>query len=214
MVTHLRPEPPINVVFVEDHQRYRESLEFFLNNTKKVHCRSFETSEKALESIDARQPDVVLMDIDLPGMDGITCTKAIREQWPELPVLICTVHEDDERIFNALRAGAAGYLLKRASVDEIVDALVDILTGGSPMSPAIARKVVQSFEEKPLNTGPDALTPREQEVLDLMCTGLRDKEIADRLDVSITTIRTHLRHVYDKLHVQGRVEAVNKRRGR
>jgi DNA-binding NarL/FixJ family response regulator len=154
------------------------------------------------------------MDIHLPGTDGIEGTRIIKDRWPEVQILICTVHEDDEKIFNALRAGASGYLLKRSSVEEVLDGIRQILAGGSPMSPAIARRVVNSFRPPRLDEGPDALSEREMDVLDLLTQGYRVKGIAERLFVSVNTVRTHIRNIYDKLHVQSRVEAVNKVHGK
>ena len=206
--------PIVEVLIVEDHDDYRQSLAFFLQATGRVRCTTFLSCEEALPAIGLRKPDVVIMDIHLgAGMDGIAGAKRIKDQWPAVQVLMCTVHEDDEKIFNALRAGASGYLLKRNSIDEIVEAIRQLMAGGSPMSPAIARRVVNSFRSTNLSEGPDALTTREQEVLDLLCTGLGAKAIGDKLFVSANTIRTHIRHIYEKLHVQSRVEAVNRVRG-
>ncbi|HMC98380.1 MAG TPA: response regulator transcription factor [Flavobacteriales bacterium] len=204
----------VDVVLIEDHEAYRSSLEFFLNSSGRVDCRSFQDAEAALSSLETRRPDIVIMDINLPGMDGIACTRKIKERWPAVQVLICTVHEDDEKIFDALRAGATGYILKRTSIDEIIEAIRQVLAGGSPMTPAIARRVVGSFVPPKLNEGLNALSDREQEVLDLLVAGLRVKEIADKLFVSANTVRTHIRHIYEKLQVQSRVEAVNRVRGK
>ena len=204
----------VDVVLIEDHEAYRSSLEFFLNSSGRVDCRSFQDAEAALSSLETHRPDIVIMDINLPGMDGIACTRKIKERWPAVQVLICTVHEDDEKIFDALRAGATGYILKRTSIDEIIEAIRQVLAGGSPMTPAIARRVVGSFVPPKLNEGLNALSDREQEVLDLLVAGLRVKEIADKLFVSANTVRTHIRHIYEKLQVQSRVEAVNRVRGK
>jgi DNA-binding NarL/FixJ family response regulator len=204
----------VDVVLIEDHDAYRSSLEFFLNGSGRVQCRSFQDAEEALKEVQRRTPQIVIMDIHLPGMDGIACTRRIKEQWPAVQILICTVYEDDEKIFDALRAGATGYLLKRTSIDEIIEAIRQVLAGGSPMTPAIARRVVSSFVPPKFDVGVNALSDREQEVLDLLVAGLRVKEIADKLFVSANTIRTHIRHIYEKLQVQSRVEAVNKVRGR
>jgi DNA-binding NarL/FixJ family response regulator len=156
------------------------------------------------------------MDIHLPGQsqDGIQATRTIKQRWPHVQVMICTVHEDDEKIFNALRAGATGYLLKRSSVEQVIEALGQLLDGGSPMSPGIARRVVCSFAPQPDGEPEAQLTAREQEVLDLLATGRRVKDIAAHLFVSHNTVRTHIRHIYEKLQVQGRMEAVNKVRRR
>lgn len=215
MILFTTDERPVEVVLVEDHDAYRQSLAFFLQATGQVRCSAYATCSEALSAIALRQPDVVIMDIHLGGgMDGIACTRQVKERWPAVQVVMCTVHEDEERIFQALRAGATGYLLKRSSIDEVMDAIRQVLAGGSPMSPAIARRVVQSFQPPALNTGPDALSEREREVLDLLCTGLSAKAIGERLFVSTNTVRTHIRHIYEKLHVQSRVEAVNKVKAR
>lgn len=201
----------VDVLLIEDHDDFRTSLEFFLNQSGKVACRSFPDAEVALRYMEHKLPDVVVMDIHLPGMDGIECTRLIHDRHPGVQVLICTVHEDDEKLFNALRAGASGYMLKRAPVEDLVDAIRQVLAGGSPMSPAIARRVVRSFRPvKP--DGLNALSDRELQVLDLLGTGMTAKEIGEKLFVSANTVRTHIRHIYEKLHVQTRVEAVSKGR--
>ena len=151
------------------------------------------------------------MDINLPGMSGIECTQQIRNACVMTQVMMCTVHEDDEKIFDALKAGASGYMLKRASINEIFDAILQVYHGGSPMSPSIARKVVASFQPDSKKTELVAsLSARENEILDHLAQGFRIKEIADQLFVSINTVRTHIRHIYEKLQVQSRVEALNK----
>ncbi len=199
----------VDVVVVEDHVEFRESLRFILANTGHIRCQAYATAEEALGPILIDRPDVIIMDIRLPGMDGIEFTKLLMERIPDVLVLMCTVQEDDELIFQALRAGAKGYLLKRSSVEDLVEAIRQVLAGGSPMSPAIARRVVNSFRPertKDLN----ALTEREQNVLDLMSTGMTAREIGERLFVSVNTVRTHIRHIYEKLHVQSRVQAARK----
>jgi len=171
-----------------------------------------------LRAIEAEHIDVVIMDINLQDrtmpvpMNGIDLTRLIKARAPSTQVLICTVHEDDEKIFSALKAGATGYILKRAPLEELVDAVRLVYQGGSPMTGSIARKVVSSFGVKPLENG-ERLTDREQQVLDLLSEGLKAKEIANELFVSITTVRSHVRSIYEKLHVQNRVEML-KRTGR
>ena len=199
----------VEVLLIEDHDDFRNSLEFFLNGSGHVTCRAFSDAESAMRHMEFNLPDIVIMDIRLPGMDGIECTRRISQRFPRVEVLICTVHEDDELIFEALRAGAAGYLLKRSSIEDLLEAIRQVLAGGSPMSPAIARRVVRSFRPR---KGDDlnALSEREQEVLDLLSTGMTAKEIGEKLFVSTNTVRTHIRHIYEKLQVQTRVEAVKK----
>jgi DNA-binding NarL/FixJ family response regulator len=201
----------IKLVLVEDHDDFRISMNFLLNSNPDLFCACFSKAEDALNYVKSSCPDVVIMDINLPGMSGIECTHLIRSACPQTQVMMCTVHEDDEKIFDALKAGASGYMLKRASINEIFDAIQQVYHGGSPMSPSIARKVVASF--RPDNKQADlaaTLSPRENEILDHLAQGYRIKEIADQLFVSVNTIRTHIRHIYEKLQVQSRVEALNK----
>lgn len=205
-------EKTLSLMLVEDHDDYRHSLEQLLNSNGGFTCRSFADAPAALVAMEQQRPDVVIMDLNLEGPNGIACTRTIKEYWPEVQVLVCTVHEDDDRIFGALKAGATGYVLKRAPISELLDAIRQVYEGGSPMSAGIARKVVGSFQELAQETTGEALTQRESEILDLLAEGLRFKEIADRLFVSINTVRTHVRHIYEKLQVQSRVEALNKAR--
>ena len=171
-------------------------------------CKS---AEDALRLIPETKPDVVIMDIQLPGMSGIACTARLRSLAPKSQVLIFTVFEDSDQIFEALKAGACGYLLKRATPDEILEAIREVKHGGAPMTPEIARRVVASFRRDP--TAADErknLTPREEEILRLLAKGYVTKEIADQLHISFDTVRSHLRHIYEKLHVRSRTEAVIK----
>ena len=204
----------IEVVLVEDHEGFRDGLELLLNTSGRARCRAFADPRSAMQAIQDQVPDAVIMDINLGGTtDGIQATRMIKQRWPDVQVMICTVHEDDEKIFSALRAGATGYLLKRSSIEDILDALDQLLAGGSPMSLGIARRVVGSFAPQRGAMEDQQLTVREREVLDLLATGRRVKEIAATLFVSPNTVRTHIRHIYEKLQVQGRIEAVNKVRG-
>jgi DNA-binding NarL/FixJ family response regulator len=165
----------------------------------------------ALKNLPADQPDVVLMDINMASMDGIECVHRLKKLMPKVQVVMLTVYEDSDKIFRALAAGATGYLLKRCAPDELLQAIRDVLAGGSPMSHAIARKVVASFQA---TTSPadqeNQLSPREERVLDCLARGLAYKQIGDELGISINTIRTHLQHIYEKLHVRSRTEAVAK----
>lgn len=203
----------INIWIIEDHPEMREGMLFILHSEPGFHCTSFSSAEGALEAFHQSKPDVVLMDIHLPGIDGIACTRKIKEQHPETLIMMCTVLEDSEKIFNALKAGANGYLLKRSAGQILIQALKDLINGGAPMSSAIARKVVDSFKEngtKHVKAEAPPLTRRENEILDLVAKGYANKEIASRLSVSLHTIRTHIYHIYEKLHVRNRVEALNK----
>lgn len=201
----------IKIVLIEDHDDFRNSLSFLLNSNDQFACTSYSKAEDALENLNEDNPDVIIMDINLPGMSGIDCTSKIKEKHSSIQILMCTVYEDDEKIFDALKAGATGYLLKRAGIDEIFSSLFEILKGGSPMTPTIARKVVASFFPKVINLNKlENLSERENEILNLLSDGLRLKEISDRLCISINTVRSHIRHIYEKLQVNSRVDALNK----
>jgi DNA-binding NarL/FixJ family response regulator len=205
---------PLELLLVEDHAGFRNSLETLLNAQAGFICASVDSATAALPAMELRLPQIVIMDINLPDQSGIECTRAIKDRWPQVQVLICTVHEDDDKIFGALKAGATGYILKRAPIKELVAAIGEVQAGGSPMSASIARKVVSSFRDLgPAGGKGDLLTQREQEILDQLAQGLRFKEIAERLFVSLNTVRTHVRHIYEKLQVQSRIEALNKMRG-
>ena len=201
----------IDTLLIEDHDEYRNSLTTLLNTSGRFHCTACGDAEQGLAMIAGNKPDVVLMDINLPGMNGIQCTRTIKERWPDVQVMMCTVYEDDEKIFDALKAGATGYVIKRAPIEELFDAIHQVHAGGSPMSATIARKVVGSFQVRSEVNG-EKLSEREMQVLDLLSEGLRMKEIADRLTLSTNTVRTHVRHIYEKLQVQSRTEALNKAR--
>ncbi len=202
----------ISVSIVDDEKKLCESIATFLNDSPGFRCLSIYGSGKAaLEHLPADRPDVVLMDINMAGMDGIECVRGLKVVAPQIQVLMLTVYEDTEQIFRALAAGATGYLLKRVEPGELLQAIRDVHTGGSPMSNSIARKVVASFQAATrAGEQQNRLSPREEAVLDCLAQGLAYKQIADKLDISINTIRTHLRHIYEKLHVQSRTEAVAK----
>ena len=202
----------ISVSIVDDEKKLCESIATFVNGSPGFRCVSiYGSAEAALKHLPADQPDVVLMDINMAGMNGIECVKHLKTLMPKVQVIMLTVYEDTEKIFKALAAGATGYLLKRFTPDELLQAIRDVLDGGSPMSNAIARKVVASFQSANPTTEPEnQLSPREERVLDCLARGLAYKQIADELGISINTIRTHLRHIYEKLHVQSRTEAVAK----
>ncbi|HTB81594.1 MAG TPA: response regulator transcription factor [Opitutaceae bacterium] len=202
----------ITVSIVEDHRDTRESLVALVNGTKGLRCLStYATGEAALRGVPVEKPQIALVDINLPGMSGIECVAKLKAQMPSLEVLMLTTYEESELIFNSLRAGANGYLLKNMPPDELVAALEQVHAGGAPMSMQIARKVVDHFH-KIHNPSSDVgkLTPREHEILTLLAKGCLDKEIVDKLGISFTTVRTHLKHIYEKLHVQTRTEATAK----
>ena len=169
------------------------------------------TAETGLQLLPGLQPEVVLMDVQLPKMSGVECVAKLKELLPAVQVIMVTVYEDTERIFKALRAGACGYLLKRCTPEELLVAIREVQQGGAPMSREIARKVIFSFQE-PLAAaaGVEDLSPREREILELLAGGLPNKEIASRMGVADGTVRWHLRHIYNKLHVRSRTEAALK----
>lgn len=171
--------------------------------------------EQALELIPPNPPDVVLMDLHLPDRSGIEVTRQLKERLPALQVIILTVYDDVEQVFNALRAGACGYLLKRSAPEKILEAIQEVRLGGAPMTSEIARKLVEAFQQpSPAAETQDALSRRQQEILELLCRGLTNKEIADRLSISFDTVRWHLKEIFQKLHVRSRTEAAHKfRRG-
>jgi DNA-binding NarL/FixJ family response regulator len=193
---------PINVSIVEDDHRIRESLSILINGARNIRCVSVHpTAEEALSQLPTKKPDVVLMDINLPKMSGIECVRQLKKMMPELQVLMLTMYEDDEQVFQSLAAGANGYLVKRSSPSEILVAIEEVHSGASPMSGKIARSVVEYFH-KLKQTAPDRdpLSKREREILDLLVKGYRYKEIADALGIAFETVRTHLKNIYDNLH--------------
>jgi DNA-binding NarL/FixJ family response regulator len=201
----------ITVSIVDDESQLRQSIETFINGSPGFRCLSaYGSAEAAVQGLMTERPDVVLMDIHMAGMNGIECVERLKKLLPEIQIVMLTVYEDTEQIFKALAAGASGYLLKRLNPDKLLEAIQEVHEGGSPMSHSIARKVVASFQ-KAGRTGvqqPASLSPREQMVLDCLAKGLAYKQIADQLGISVTTIRTYLRRIYEKLHVQSRSEAV------
>jgi DNA-binding NarL/FixJ family response regulator len=202
---------PITVSIVEDDAGVRGSLVRLLKQSKEFRfLESYPTGEAALCGLPAAPPDVVLMDINLPGMDGIECVQKLRVLLPSLRIVMLTVYENPERIFSALAAGALGYILKQRSSGEVLDAIRDAHEGGAPMSSQIARKVVQFFEKAPPAKNDVNLSARELDVLGLLAKGYLIKEIADQLGISFVTARTYIRRIYEKLHVHSRAQAVAK----
>jgi DNA-binding NarL/FixJ family response regulator len=202
----------IGISIVEDDAPAREILMGWIKRSHTFHLVSnFGSAEHALAQLPKEKPGVVLMDINLPGISGIEGVRQLKLLMPDTQFVMLTVYENSDYLFNALAAGASGYLLKRTSREELMDALKDVFSGGSPMSSNIARKVVQSFRQA--ERGPDGvedLTPREREVLQLLAAGDLYKEIGDHLGISIPTVNTHVRRIYEKLHVRSRGQAVAK----
>lgn len=202
----------ISISVVDDEKELRESITTFLDGSPGFRCvSSYSNAAAALAALPKDQPDVVLMDINMVGMDGIECVERLKAAAPAMQIVMLTVYEDTDKIFKALSAGASGYLLKRSSPAKLLEAIREVQAGGSPMSSSIARKVVASFRKAaPVAEQQTHLSPREQAVLDCLAKGLTYKQIADQLEISIDTIRTYLRRIYEKFHVQSRTEAVAK----
>jgi len=202
----------ISVAIVEDNPEVRRNLSRYIDGAPGFRCTHLcASAEEALRMIPQAPPDVVLMDIQLPGLSGIACTASLKASLPSLPVMMLTVYEDTDAIFRALKAGASGYLLKRSDPSKLLEAIKELHHGGAPMTDQIARKVIESFHQtKPAEHPQDKLTAREEEILRLLANGYVTKEIADKLAITSATVRFHLKHIYDKLHVRSRVEAVIK----
>jgi len=194
----------------------RESVAQVLNQTPGVQCmNTYASAEAAVRDLPSQRPDVALVDINLPGMNGIECVSRLKARLPQLQVLMLTRYEQSDMIFDSIRAGASGYLLKHIPADELIRAVEQVHAGGAPMTMQIARKVITHFQQirKPASDV-EKLTPREQEVLTLLAKGYLYKEIANNLGISINTLRNHLRTIYDKLHVHSRTEATVKYLGK
>jgi len=202
----------ITVSIVEDNDQLRGTLARVISRAEGFRCLSqYPDAEAAVEALPRDRPDVVLMDINLPGMNGVECVRRLKQLAPDSLVIMLTVYEDTENIFNALAAGASGYLLKRTPRAEVLDAIREVHRGGSPMTTHIARKVVQSFQQPGASSQPtEGLSPREQEVLDCLSKGFLYKEIADKLGIAYETVHTYIRRIYEKLQVRTRTEAVAK----
>jgi DNA-binding NarL/FixJ family response regulator len=202
----------IGVIIVEDDQEIREWVCSVIRSDESLECLAvFSDAESCIQAYDQFSPEVVIMDINLPGMSGIECIKRIKPLKPEVQMFVFTVFEDDDHVFDALCSGAAGYILKNTTAHQMIEAVHDVCRGGSPMSSSIARKVINSFQRSnPGQAEYNKLSGRERELLDLLARGYRYKEIAIKLFISVETVRTHIRNIYDKLQVQSRTEALNK----
>jgi DNA-binding NarL/FixJ family response regulator len=206
------PRPDIRVAIVEDQRDIRESLCLLVNGTPGYTCTGgYRSMEEALENIPRAVPDVVLSDIGLPGMSGIDGVRSLKQRFPDLLVLMLTVYDDDERIFDAMCAGACGYLLKNTPPARLLESLREAVTGGAPMSPEVARRVIALFREiRPPDRADYHLTPHETRLLKLFVEGHNYKTAAGELGVSVNTVNFHVRSIYDKLQVHSRSEAVAK----
>ncbi len=200
----------IKVAVIEDLANYRNALKVLFSGSEGFECvAAFENAETAQKELPAGQPDIALIDINLPGINGIELVRFIRKESPATLCMMCTAYDDDEKIFKALEAGAHGYILKSTAPAKLLEAIIDLKNGGSPMSNEVARKVVMTFNKKP-NPDLEQLTRRENELLELLVQGLLYKEIAIRLDISIETVKRHCFNIYQKLHVSNRSEAIHK----
>ncbi len=206
----------ITLAIVEDLDEVRDGLKNFISLSQDFKVLdTFKTAEDAIIDLPKLKPDIVIMDINLPGMNGIDCIKHIKDKSPATQFMMFTVYENDEKVFEALKAGASGYLLKNTGLVQLIESLKELYNGGSPMSANIARKLVTLFRtghKEP--TSLEILSNRENEILQLLAKGLLYKEIADQLAISVSTVRQHIHHIYEKLHVQNRTEAINKAFGK
>lgn len=208
----LADDMPIKVALVEDDEGIRSSLAALIRRASNLRLAGdYPDAETALQEIPRKPPDVVLMDINLPGVNGVECVRQLKSSLPEVQFLMLTVYEDSDSLFNSLKAGASGYLLKRTVSTKLLEAIRDVHTGGSPMTPQLARRLVQFFSNPvPGQATVSKLTAGEKEFLDQLARGYAYKEIADRMKISIDTVRSYVRTVYEKLHVHSRTEAVVK----
>lgn len=206
---------PIKVCIVEDLKEVREGMVSLLSLDERFEIlAAYPDAESAMEGLPAWQPDIVIMDVNLPAMNGIDCIKRIKSSCKHTQFIMFTIFENDEKVFDALAAGASGYLLKQTPPYKIVESLIELSQGGAPMSTQIARKVIDKVRRNETNEAAAVLSVRENEVLSYLAKGLLYKEIADKLTISVGTVRQHIHKIYEKLHVQNRTEAINKVMGK
>ena len=206
----------ITLAIVEDLDEVRDGLKNFISLSQDFKVLdTYKTAEEAAHDLPKLKPDIVIMDINLPGMNGIECIRQIKGKTPGTQFMMFTVYENDEKVFEALKAGASGYLLKNTGLVQLIESLKELHNGGSPMSANIARKLVTVFRDKENAIEPvEVLSGRENEILQLLAKGLLYKEIAEQISISVSTVRQHIHHIYEKLHVQNRTEAINKAFGK
>lgn len=204
----------IHVLIFDDNASRRESLQVLIDDTPFMKCvGAFEDCSKVIENVEATHPDVVLMDIDMPNVNGIEGVRRIRKQFPDLLIVMQTVFEDDDKIFDSIRAGANGYILKKISPEKIIDSIKDVVEGGAPMTASVAKKVLQLFQKEPASSNDDnpfQLSAREKEILSMLVKGLSYKMIGDSCSISTHTVNNHLKKIYTKLHVHSATEAVSR----
>lgn len=199
------------VAIVEDRQEISSGLSYIISLNKDFSSKVFMTGEAALNGISPSEFDVVLMDIQLPGISGIECTHLLKQKYPELKIMMCTIFEEDDKIYRAIAAGASGYILKRSEPELLIKSILELIAGGAPMSSSIAFKVLSAFRNMiPNEMLSSPLTEREQEILSILSTGHQNKEVAAKLNISIATVKSHVYSIYQKLHVRSKIEAINK----
>jgi DNA-binding NarL/FixJ family response regulator len=202
---------PIKICLVEDIKEVREGMVSLLTLDQRFELlAAYSDAEAATEELPAWNADIVIMDINLPGMSGIECIRKVKKLCPSSQFIMFTIYEDDEKVFEALEAGATGYLLKKTPLSKITDSLVELHEGGAPMSSQIARKVIESMHGHHADKEKDILSTRENEIIQLLAQGLLYKEISDKLNIATGTVKQHIHRIYEKLHVQNRTEAINK----
>ena len=201
----------ITICIIEDITEIQEGLKLIIENDERfLLLKCFATAEDAIENLPLLIPNIVIADINLPGKSGIDCVLNIKEKVPNIQFIMFTIYEDNDQVFDAIKAGANGYILKNTPPHKIIEALIDLSEGGSPMTAKIARKVIASMQTKPTSPEIELLTPRENEVIQLLSKGYLYKEIADKLTIAVSTVKRHLSHIYQKLQVQNKTEALNK----
>jgi len=201
----------IRIAMVEDSLEISSGINYIISTSEGFSCKVFPNAEVAVRSISPRSFDIVLMDIQLPGMSSIDCTQLLKEKYPDLKIMMCTIFEDEEKSFRAIAAGASEYILKRSDPQMLIQSIKELVAGGSPISGPVAQKILTAFRKMiPDNKNDGILSERERDVLNLIATGFRNKEVAEKLGISLATVKSHIYNIYNKLHVTSRVEAINK----
>jgi DNA-binding NarL/FixJ family response regulator len=205
----------ITICIIEDLIEIQNGLQTIIESDSRFELlQCFENAETAIAELPLLKPDIVLTDINLPGKSGIDCITEVKTKIPDTQFIMFTIYEDNDQVFEALKAGASGYILKNTSPEKIIESLIELHDGGSPMSPKIARMVLSSFNVITKNNVSELISKREQEVLELLSKGFLYKEIAEKLSITLSTVKRHLNHVYEKLQVQNKTEAINKMYGK